>query len=94
MHEKLKKKMGIECANCKSCIHLGTEGDGYEYNGTWEICTQFDSYCNLTSFPFKKDMKCWEPLFWVSKFVGLISPDGDQDKAIAEFNKAFAEVSA
>ena len=58
MHEFLKEKMGIDTANCETCLHLGSDGDGYEYNGTWPICDKFERMGNLKSFPFKKEMKC------------------------------------
>jgi hypothetical protein len=89
MHEKLKQAVGVECANCLTCAHLGNEGDGYEYNGTWSVCNKFDRYSYLKPFPFKTEQKCWEPEFWNSKFTKLIDgSDESVSRAIDEFNAA------
>ena len=90
MHEDLKIAVGIKEANCESCINLGTEGDGYEYNGSWPVCDKFERMSNLKSFPFKKEMKCWEPNFWASKFPTMIKTGSDEEvsAAIEAFREA------
>ncbi len=74
MHELLKEKMGIDVANCETCLHLGSDGDGNypEIEITWPTCNKIERMGNLKSFPFKKEMKCWEPDFWMSKFSEMI----------------------
>jgi len=79
MHEELKLRMGIDTANCLSCESLGSDGDGYEYNGTWPVCDCHPNLSNLKSFPFKKEMKCWAPNFWESKFADLVKTGSDEE---------------
>lgn len=92
MHEQLKERTGIDIANCETCIHLGSEGDGNwpEYEITWPVCNKIQRMENLKSFPFKKEMKCWYPNFWVSKFVEMIKNGTDQEvrDAIDTFSEA------
>ena len=67
MHDALKRAVGINEANCSSCRWLGDGSDGFEYsNQPWPICEnpKKQGIDNLKSFPFKKDMACWEPNFW------------------------------
>jgi hypothetical protein len=70
-HERVKAAVGIATANCESCRFLGSDGDGGEpeYAVDWPVCNKVDRYQYLTSFPFKKEMSCWEPNFWHSKFA-------------------------
>jgi len=77
--KRIKRATGIECANCSTCLHLGTDGDGPEYNGNWPICSKTERYSYLRSFPFKKEMKCWEPNFWYSKFANGIKTGSDAE---------------
>lgn len=71
MHDEIKKRLGIENANCETCSYLGTEDDGNyaEFAISWPTCQKFERYQYLKSFPFKKEMPCWEPGFWHSKFA-------------------------
>ena len=87
------KHLGIEYPNCRNCALKGSDGDGPEYNGTWDICTINDSYSNLISFPFKKAMSCWCPEFWVSKFPDAIKErkNIEIDEAYDQFQKACTE---
>jgi hypothetical protein len=89
MHEELKEKLGIEAANCRTCCHFEDVGDGPEYNGSWLACGKIERMSNLKSFPFKKDMKCWEPEFWCSKFAHLVDGTDEGDaKSVNEWRKA------
>lgn len=74
MHDKIKTAVGIEKANCETCLHLSNDCDGGEpeYSISWDICDEFPNYHNLKSFPFKTEMKCWRPDFWASSFPGFI----------------------
>lgn len=76
MYEKIKKQMGIEIANCESCQHLGHDSAGSDdpCEPSWPICTKKENerFNNLKSFPFTKEMPCWTPEFWHSKFAGMI----------------------
>ncbi len=94
--EAIKQALGIEKANCISCCHIGSEGDGPEYNGNWYVCTKIDKYSYLKSFPFKKTMKCWFPDFWHSKFTDMIKHGTDKEilSAIDACNKALESVKA
>jgi hypothetical protein len=83
MHDEMKLRMGVEKANCETCTYLGSDGDGYEYNGTWPVCDKIDRMSYLKSFPFKKEMKCWQPNFWLSKFAGLIRRGHDHECMVA-----------
>lgn len=80
MHEEIKAAVGISCANCSTCARLGSDGDGPEYNGSWPICNKVERYGYLKSFPFKKEMPCWEPDFWHSKFT-----DSDRMRTGSEY---------
>lgn len=96
MHDDIKKATGIKNANCDTCLWLGSDGDGYEYNGTWPICENPDmaNVNNLKSFPFKKDMKCWQPEFWASKFPDMIkkgTPE-EMNMAAVEFSRAIIAI--
>jgi len=68
--EALKKKFGIEKANCETCTHYHVETDGDDGGNSWvcgEECTNterknHEQIGNLKSFPFKKEQpKCWYP---------------------------------
>lgn len=74
MHKKLKEAVGIDIANCSTCSYRGFDDDGNfpEYSVSWPVCDKFSSYVNLKSFPFKKEMPCWDPCFWHSKFAEQI----------------------
>jgi hypothetical protein len=90
MHEKLKAVMGVETANCETCTWLGSDGDGWEYNGTWPVCNKIERMGYLKSFPFKKEMPCWWPDFWYSKFADIIktADDFEMDLAYGLYFKA------
>lgn len=81
--DAIKERMGIEIANCSTCESLGSDGDGYEYNGTWPVCNIHSQLSNLKSFPFKKEMKCWSPNFWHSKFAEMLKNGTDDEMAAA-----------
>jgi hypothetical protein len=83
----LKETMGIDRAACVTCFHLGSEDSGGDYpEHIWSTCEKIDKYNNLKSFPFKKEMSCWEPDFWFSKFADLV--DGT-DKSVDDAMEAF-----
>jgi len=92
MHEAMKERVGIECANCKSCAYLGYEEDGGypESNISWPSCEKFERYQYLKPFPFKTEQKCWEPEFWYSKFADEIKTreDTEVNSAIVNFAAA------
>jgi hypothetical protein len=88
MHESLKDKMVINIANCGTCTFLGSDGDGPEYNGSWPVCSKIERMGYLKSFPFKKEMKCWVPEFWHSKFAMMIEKGTDEE--LRNAGKAFA----
>lgn len=75
MHGEIKERLGIKCANCSTCIHLGSDDDGGEpeYSVSWPVCNKFERYQYLKPFPFKTEQKCWEPEFWASKFTDMIN---------------------
>lgn len=85
MHEELKEKTGIEVANCSTCGLLSSNDDGGEpeYCVSWPCCDKYESYQYLKSFPFKKEMKCWRPGFWFSKFPDMIKTGSDEEMAAA-----------
>ena len=90
---RLKEASGIAVANCETCGNLGSEDDGGDPPcQSWPVCHRFDRYCYLRSFPFKKEMNCWTPHFWHSKFAGKINGEKTHDDAVfAEWNKAIEE---
>ncbi len=89
MHEEIKAATGIKCANCSTCSRLGSDGDGPEYNGSWSICNKVERYGYLRSFPFKKEMKCWEPDFWHSKFTDPVRMRTGSDREMSRLTKQF-----
>lgn len=88
--EKLKEIMGIDSANCDTCTHFGSDGDGPEYNGSWPVCDKDLPKTFLKSFPFKKEQECWEPNFWFSKFADAINDENSFEPAVDEFCKALS----
>lgn len=76
-----KQTVGISQANCETCAYLGSDGDGYEYNGTWPVCDnpKRQHVNNLRSFPFKAEQKCWLPNFWQSKYASEINTGEDEE---------------
>jgi len=92
----LRDATGISCSNCSTCAHQGTDNDGGEpENSTsWPVCDQFEQYQYLKSFPFKKEMPCWEPEFWHSKFTDQLKTGSDQEFSDAsdKFEDAVQEV--
>ena len=85
MHDALKNRVGIEKANCASCIHMGSEDDGGypEYAVSWPVCHKFERYQYLKPFPFRTEQKCWEPDFWASKFTEMIRTGSDEEVSAA-----------
>ena len=95
--EKLKEATGIETANCETCIFLGYDDNGDDLAGVveWPICDADCRLENLKSFPFKKEMLCWGPNFWASKFVDMIDGiDESVDKAFLEFREAVESIDS
>ncbi len=92
----LKEALGIKKANCSTCIHIDDVGDGVEYSSSCLVCTTNNGYGNLKSFPFKKDMKCWEPGFWHSKFQDMIKNGTDAEELAAydSFKTAIKRIEA
>lgn len=93
MHDELKNRVGIECANCSTCEHLGSEDDGNfpEYAVSWPVCEREgnEQYKYLKPFPFNTEQKCWEPEFWASKFTdGIDGSDESIEKSINNFVSA------
>ncbi len=91
----LKQASGISCANCSTCVYLGTDSDGNypEYAVSWDVCEKFEGYKNLKSFPFKKEMPCWEPEFWHSKFTEEIK-SGEHEEVMELVGKFSDAVKA
>lgn len=89
----IKALTGIDCANCSTCAHLGSESDGGfpEYSMSWPVCREHPHYENLKSFPFKKEMKCWWPDFWQSKFAEEIRT-GEQEEVMGLIGKFRAAI--
>jgi hypothetical protein len=82
MFDELRRRLGIEePANCSTCAHLGTEDDGNypEFAISWPACMHIERYQYLKSFPFKKEMPCYHPGFWYSKFADLIKTGEDYE---------------
>lgn len=90
--DRVKVAVGISCSNCQSCVHLGSDSDGGEPENSiaWAACNINDRYAALRSFPFKKEMPCWDPDFWSSKFSGMIrtGSDGELDRLCTRFRSA------
>jgi len=93
--EELKKAVGIEKANCMMCKHLDSDPGGGEMQSEhWVSCRKREHCSNLKSFPFKKEMECWEPEFWKSKFAEMIEEGTDKEveSAIEKFADTVREV--
>lgn len=89
LHQRLLDATGIKTANCESCKHIQYESDGDYCERNWMECRKRPSNHNLTSFPFKKSMKCWEPSFWESKFADSFDEEEVKvEDAIEEFEAA------
>lgn len=91
----VKRASGIECANCQTCMHKGQDNDGGEpeYSIAWDICEKFPHYANLPTFPFGKEMPCWEPEFWHSKFAGEIKT-GEHEEVMGKLDEFMAAIKA
>ena len=47
--------------NCGNCKHLdNVDGGSPEYASPIYVCIEFPGYGNLLSFPFKKEMSCFD----------------------------------
>lgn len=90
MHREMLAAMGIDAANCSSCAYLGSEDDGGEpeYSISWPTCNKVERYQHLTSFPFKKEMKCWRPEFWHSKFADMVNGSDESMSAAVKAYRA------
>jgi hypothetical protein len=89
----VRDAVGIEKANCETCVWYGSDGDGYEYNGSWPVCNKNNSRVdNLVSFPFKKDMACWYPEIWMSAFSDRMTDE--RGEAIQSVVDEFYEITA
>lgn len=89
---RVLEAVGIQKANCDTCVHIEDVGDGIEYGGPCLICNKpgRTHVSNLRSFPFKKDQVCYTPNFWHSKFAKMIK-HGEDDEVNAldqQFRKA------
>ncbi len=60
----LLKQLPVVKRTCDRCTHLGTDGDGYEYNGSWPVCNRYPFRSGLKSFPFKTPQRCFEIAYW------------------------------
>lgn len=91
----VKMASGIECANCLTCTHKGKDNDGGEpeYSVSWDICDEFPHYSNLSTFPFVKEMPCWEPEFWHSKFATEIRT-GEHEEVMGKLDEFMAAIKA
>ena len=70
--------------NCLKCVHITSDYDeGY---GASDYCEKMPKLSNLKSFPFKKDMECFEMNFWHSEFADEVEIDDEESFNIA-FNK-------
>ncbi len=91
--EAIKQAVGVATANCLHCALLGSDSAGSDdpLEPTWPICTKDENwrFNNLKSFPFKKDMPCWHPDFWHSKFAGMIRTGSNRE--VNRLFKAFGE---
>lgn len=83
MHEAMKATMGIACASCQTCCHLGSDGD-WESGHTFSTCEHMPGRDNLRSFPFKKEQPCWEPNFWETKFADMVKGDDASNDAASD----------
>ncbi len=100
--EQVRAAVGIACANCQSCRHLSSDNDGGEPESSvsWSVCSKFERYQYLKSFPFKKTMPCWQPDFWASKFANAIRTGSQRelnrltDKFVAAEKAAREEAAA
>lgn len=85
MHESMKRAMGIACANCESCMHIGSDGGDWEAGiPSFPTCEHRPGRDNLKSFPFKKEQPCWEPEFWHSIFAEMVKGDDASHDAACE----------
>ena len=91
----MREAVGIECANCSTCAHLSTDCNGADPPGdvSWEICIRFEDKESDEKFPYDDPMICWEPHFWMSKFIDdLDGTDDATDKAFKCFMDAVTAV--
>jgi len=89
----IKKELGIEKTNCSTCWYLGSDDDGSDYPSfSWLVCEkeEMQRVNNLKSFPFKKEMECWYPDFWLSRFGEMVETRSDEE--IEELQDAFIEI--
>ena len=84
----MKEVMGIPCANCATCRHLGSDDDGGEpeCSQSWPVCELYAEHAQNPSFPFATEMPCWEPEFWHSRFAEMVD---HTDASLARASAAF-----
>jgi len=49
--------------SCENCSDLSSD----------DVCSRFERYEHLKSFPFKSPMQCFMPNFWTTEFVNTMS---------------------
>lgn len=82
-----RRLMERACTRC-ICYHEEWEGEGGGYLTT-VMCAKHESYGNLSSFPFKKTMPCFQLDFWCSKYADLVDgTEASEDRAFAEYRAA------
>jgi hypothetical protein len=94
------EEQGIARAwSCEECDNIGSDGDGYEYNGTWSVCDRHEQFGYLKSFPFRRiPQRCrprFVPSFWATSYAGLL--DGEEenhDAAVAAWRARFCPEAA
>jgi len=74
MYEQLKTAMKIDKANCETCTHYDME----------DLCDKAAEMENADLYPFKEELECWEPNFWLSRFANIIKSGTTE-----ELNRAY-----
>lgn len=74
---------------CRACIHFSSSCEcEYCYGGDCQYfeCHKMPKYQGLKSFPFKKEMSCFEVDFWHSEFSDEVVDSGESyDKAVEKY---------
>ncbi len=82
-----QRSSGLSCLNC---ANLACEYDLDAGGAGIYVCEKYPGHANLESFPFRRDMPCFELSFWFSVFAqGLpANDDASCEAAIENFARS------
>jgi hypothetical protein len=88
----------VQKTGCQFCTYFSSSCEcEYCYGGNckYHECQIKPHYAHLKSFPFKKQMPCFQLDFWHSEFADMLTGDDDQEDEIFKlYREKYAPVEA